>query len=253
MFSTTPSQSRLSFRFSRASVHHLEHLLDSLEREVLALGADQRVRRSDERVDRQQPERRRAVDQDHLVLPARLVQRALEGQLASHLAAQHELRLGEPEVGGDHVLVDRVGGARAPGEHLADRRRRVGIDVEVVGEVALRDRGRPASTSSPMRRKTSVSVRTIVVLPVPPFCERTAIVGLGDGRIVGIQTGFDGVVLGALEPLYDDCLPADPVARDVRTIMRLPSRTRRAPARRRRGTREEQIERQLFAGQLGRR
>ena len=27
-----------------------------------------------------------------------------------------------------------------------------------------------------MRRKTSVSVRTIVVLPVPPFWERTAIV-----------------------------------------------------------------------------
>ena len=27
-----------------------------------------------------------------------------------------------------------------------------------------------------MRRKTSVSVRTVVVLPVPPFWERTAIV-----------------------------------------------------------------------------
>src|ERR1700728_994449 len=27
-----------------------------------------------------------------------------------------------------------------------------------------------------MRRKTSVSVRTAVVLPVPPFCESTAIV-----------------------------------------------------------------------------
>ena len=35
-------------------------------------------------------------------------------------------------------LVDRVGGLRASGQHLADRRVGVGVDVEVVGEVALR-------------------------------------------------------------------------------------------------------------------
>ena len=72
------------------------------------------------------------------MLAARLAQRALQGQLAAHLAAQHQLRLGQAEVGGDHVLVDRVDGARAAGQHLADRRRGVGVDVEVVGEVALR-------------------------------------------------------------------------------------------------------------------
>src|SRR5215210_2424293 len=33
-----------------------------------------------------------------------------------------------------------------------------------------------ASTSSPMRRNTSASVRTVVVLPVPPLSDRTAIV-----------------------------------------------------------------------------
>src|SRR5436305_5514654 len=33
-----------------------------------------------------------------------------------------------------------------------------------------------ASVRSPARRSTSVIVRTVVVLPVPPFCERTAIV-----------------------------------------------------------------------------
>src|SRR3954452_10670050 len=33
-----------------------------------------------------------------------------------------------------------------------------------------------ASTSSPIRRNTSASVRTVVVLPVPPFSDRTAIV-----------------------------------------------------------------------------
>ena len=76
-------------------LHHLEHLLDALEREVLALGADERVRRGDQRVHRQQPERRRAVDQDQVVLAARLAQRALQGQLAAHLPAQHQLRLGQ--------------------------------------------------------------------------------------------------------------------------------------------------------------
>ena len=119
-------------------LHHLEHLLDALQREVLAFRADEGVARGDERVDAQQPERRGAVDQDQVVLAARLAQRALEGQLASHLAAQHQLRLGQAQVGGDHVLVDRVHGARAAGEHLADRRRRVRVHVEVVREVALR-------------------------------------------------------------------------------------------------------------------
>ena len=33
-----------------------------------------------------------------------------------------------------------------------------------------------ASVRTPQRRSTSVSVRTVVVLPVPPFWERTAIV-----------------------------------------------------------------------------
>src|SRR5215204_6643873 len=32
------------------------------------------------------------------------------------------------------------------------------------------------STSSPTRRSTSAKVRTVVVLPVPPFSDRTAIV-----------------------------------------------------------------------------
>src|SRR3954451_10906097 len=40
-----------------------------------------------------------------------------------------------------------------------------------------------ARTSSPTRRSTSDSVRTVVVLPVPPFSDRTAIVSaIEDGH-----------------------------------------------------------------------
>ena len=46
----------------------LERLLDALQREVLRLGAEQRVVGGDERVDRQQPEGGRAVDEDDVVV-----------------------------------------------------------------------------------------------------------------------------------------------------------------------------------------
>ena len=117
---------------------HLERLLDALQREVLRLGRQQRVVGRHERVDGQQAERRRAVDQDQVVVARDLAQRPLERQLAAHLAAEHQLGLGQSEVGGDDPVVDGLARLGAPGEHVADRRRGVGIDVEVVGQVALR-------------------------------------------------------------------------------------------------------------------
>ena len=62
----------------------------------------------------------------------------LQRQLPAHLAAQHQLGLGEAQVGGDQVVVDRLGRARAPRQHVGDRRLGVGRDVEVVGQVPLR-------------------------------------------------------------------------------------------------------------------
>ena len=119
-------------------LEHLNRLLDALQCEVLGLGGDQRMVRGDKRVDRQQAQRRRAVDQDDLVVPTGLRERSLERHLAAHLAAQHQLRLGKAQVGGDDVLVDRLSGLRAAREHIGDRRLHVGRQVEVVGEVALR-------------------------------------------------------------------------------------------------------------------
>ena len=80
--------------------------------------------------------------------------------------------------------MDGLASLGAAGQHVADRRRRVGVDVEVVGQVALRVEVDRQHASGSTRRNTSVSVRTAVVLPVPPFCESTAIVAaIGAGTI----------------------------------------------------------------------
>jgi hypothetical protein len=97
---------------------HLHCLLDALQGEVLGLGGDQRVIGGHQCVDRQQPQRRRAVDQDQVVLLGRLGQRPTQRHLATHLAAEHQLGFGECEVGWYQVFVDRLGGLRAPGEHV---------------------------------------------------------------------------------------------------------------------------------------
>ena len=76
-------------------LHHLERLLHALEREVLGLARDQRVVGGHERVHREQPQRRRAVDQHQVVAALELAQRAPERQLAAHLAAQDQLGLGQ--------------------------------------------------------------------------------------------------------------------------------------------------------------
>jgi hypothetical protein len=91
-----------------------------------------------ERVDRQQAERRRAVDEDDVVLGVDVLERLAQDQLAAHLAGHRQLGLGQREVGGDDpVVVGRLR-LRAPREHVADRRAGLGIDVEVVRQVALR-------------------------------------------------------------------------------------------------------------------
>ena len=64
---------------------------------------------------------------------------------------------------------------RAAGEHVADRRRRPRGRRRSSPTGCPAGRGRRRGRRGPLARKTSVSVRTAVVLPVPPFWERTAI------------------------------------------------------------------------------
>src|SRR5438105_385221 len=76
---------------------YLEHLFHAAEREVLRLRAYQGVRRSDQRVDGQEAERGRAVDQYEVVLATGLRERAPEGELAADPATQCELGFSEAE------------------------------------------------------------------------------------------------------------------------------------------------------------
>ena len=66
------------------------------------------------------------------------LQRLAQDQLAPHLARHRQLGLGQRQVGGDDPVALGRGGVGAPGEDVADRRGRLGIDVEVVRQVALR-------------------------------------------------------------------------------------------------------------------
>ena len=119
-------------------LNDLEGLLHPLEREVLRLRRQKRIVGGHERVHGQQPERGRAVDEDHVVGVACVIERPFQGQLAAHLAAQHELGLGQAEVGGDDPVVHGCRGLRPPCQDVTDGGRNIGIDVEVVRQVALR-------------------------------------------------------------------------------------------------------------------
>jgi hypothetical protein len=92
----------------------------------------------DERVYREQAEGRRAVDQDHVLAALEVTQRASQRDLAADLARKRQLGLGEPHVRRDHRAVDRLGRAHLAVEHLGEGGRRLGVGVEVVGEIALR-------------------------------------------------------------------------------------------------------------------
>ena len=143
MFSRIPSSSSSGFSVSLGEVEDLQRLLDSLQGEVLRLGREHRVGGGDERVDRQQPERRRAVDQDHVVAALDVAQGVAHRHLAADLAGEHQLGLGEPEVRRDHGAVDR---RRRPARRRRAPRR---------ASAAPRDRRRSSRRGCPGGRRRS--------------------------------------------------------------------------------------------------
>src|SRR3954470_17860848 len=73
------------------------------ERQVLALNGDDDTVRGDERVDRQQPERRRRVDEDVVVVRLDADERLLERALAADHRRERELGAGEVDRRDGHV------------------------------------------------------------------------------------------------------------------------------------------------------
>ena len=127
----------------------------ALERVVLALDRDEHLARGDEGVDRQQPERRRAVDEDVVVRLVHARQIRVERGAQSLFARdeRHQLDLGTGEVdGGGHAVEALVLGRR-----LHDVRQGQVVDQHVVDALPARtgDRRRARSRRCPAGRGRS--------------------------------------------------------------------------------------------------
>jgi hypothetical protein len=133
-----PEQLELGVERVAGQRRDLHCLFDALQREVLRLGRQDRVIGGDQRVDGQQSERRRAVDEDELPVALEVHQRAAERDLAADLAGQRQLGLRQREVRRDHLAVNGLGGSNLPLKDVSQGRLDVGVGVEVVREVPLR-------------------------------------------------------------------------------------------------------------------
>ena len=124
--------------------YRADHLRHALKREVLALERDQHRIGRGERVDRQQSERRRTIDQDEVVGVADRSERSLESRLAGHHPDQLDLGAGQSLSPGHEIQVskrgreDRLLGVGLAEKHLVDRGRPVvAIDPEPARGIAL--------------------------------------------------------------------------------------------------------------------
>ena len=131
------------------AAHRADEIGEPLEREVFAVERDQHGVGGDERVERQQAERRRAVDEDVVVVVAHGAKQRAQPFFARAERDHFDLGAGEMTIGRNQFqVVDRGGDDERPrvGRRL-DRRQRV-VDgaggrgetllADAAGEVALR-------------------------------------------------------------------------------------------------------------------
>jgi hypothetical protein len=127
-------------------VDDLDEIVQTLHRVVLGLDGDDDVVGGNQAVDRQEPEVRRAIDQDVVVRVDVVFQRVTQDLLTPERSEQLTLRAGEIDVGGCDIDAGGLGGADDVGERRAaigqDVRHRalnrIEIDAESGGQVGLR-------------------------------------------------------------------------------------------------------------------
>ena len=122
---------------------------EPFEREVLAVERDEHRVGGDERVEREQAERRRRVDEDVVEAIAQWLEEVAQAALASRQRDELDFRAGEIAIGGnqpemldrgledeDGRVLDRVGG----GQRLVDGAGGSGLpfEADAAGEVGLR-------------------------------------------------------------------------------------------------------------------
>ena len=90
--SSTPSMSSAGLSARAHAAHRADEIGEAFEREVLAVQRNQHGVGGDERVEREQPERRRAVDEDVVVLVAHRVRAAGAAALRAAAASPSRFR-----------------------------------------------------------------------------------------------------------------------------------------------------------------
>src|SRR3954453_7318659 len=126
--------------------------------QILALHGDDYLVRRREGVDRQQPEARRGVDEDEVVVLLHGRERLLQGPLAADHRRHRDLRAGEVDRGAGPIplaLADPLAHGDAVHEHvvhrllervgvdpLAHRQVGLGVEIDAKGAVAALDEGR---------------------------------------------------------------------------------------------------------------
>ena len=162
--------------------HHLQRVLEldeAAQRQVLGLHRHDHAGRGRERVDRQQAERRRRVDEDVVVAILDRRQRLLERALAADLARQRQLGAGEVDRRDGDVdlarldhLVDRHAGARA--RRTSSARSCPGSGPGTSSGCPA-DRGRCRARAAPARASATPRLSVVVVFATPPFWFASAI------------------------------------------------------------------------------
>ncbi len=163
--------------------HHRQRVLEldeAAQREVLGLHRHDHARRRDERVDRQQPERRRRVDQDVVVVVLDRRERLLERALAADLARQRHVGAGEVDRRDGDVDLARLDHL---GRSAAGARARRTSSVSIVSGFRPCDivrfpcgsRSMQQHLAAPARRSATPRFSVVVVLATPPFWFASAI------------------------------------------------------------------------------
>ena len=138
MLNTTPSHSRSGFRPSRASSITSSACSTPCSAKYCASALSSAWSAATSALTVSRPSDGGQSMRIDVVVVVDVLERLAQRQLAAHLAGERQLGLGERQVRRDDAVVDGLACLGAPGEDVADRRLRVGRDVEVVAKVALR-------------------------------------------------------------------------------------------------------------------
>ena len=156
---------------------------EPFEREVLAVERNQDRVGGDERVEREQPERRRRVDEDVVEAAARsrssTVRRRCSrcGSETSSISAPGQIAVGrdERESGDGRRQQKRRGSSTSVGQRLVDRAgcRRLPLQANAARQIALRVHV-DEEDALVRERQRGGRLMAVVVLPTPPFWLATA-------------------------------------------------------------------------------